>query len=97
MITFFSSFFRLAFNKRFFDLARRTGNGASNVQYLLIKSYSSQLFLGLTFLLLGAALLVTPIPHHLILQYLYVPAALLSLIYLRYSDKKARTSRAILP
>ena len=89
LITFFSSFFRLAFNKRFFDLARRTGTGTGTggIQYLLIKSYSSQLFLGLTFILLGIALLVIPIPHHLILQYLYVPVALLSLIYLRYSDK----------
>ncbi|ASJ71713.1 hypothetical protein [Granulosicoccus antarcticus] len=82
-ITFFSSFFRLAFNKRFFDVARTNGS----MQYLLIKSYLSQIFLGLTFLILGAALLVIPIPHDLALQYLYVPAGLLSLIYLRYSDK----------
>lgn len=83
LITFFSSFFRLAFNKRFFDLAQQTGSQS----YLLIKSYSSQFWLGLMFSVLGMALLVIPLPHDRLLQYLYLPAALLTAIYLRYTDK----------
>ena len=83
LITFCSSFFRLAFNKRFFDVARR----GSSQQYLLMKSYSSQFWLGACFSLLGVALLVIPVPHDQLLQYLYLPAALLSALYLRYSDR----------
>ncbi|MGQ7845681.1 hypothetical protein ACUNV4_14460 [Granulosicoccus sp. 3-233] len=81
-ITFFSSFFRLAFNKRFYDVARTSGSQ----RYLLMKSYSSQFWLGGCFSLLAVVLLVTPLPHDLLLQYLYLPAALLSVLYLRYSD-----------
>lgn len=82
-ITFCSSFFRLAFNKRFFDVARQTGS----LPYLLMKSYSSQFWLGLLFSLLGIALLVIPLPHDHLLQYFYLTAALLSVTYLRYSHR----------
>lgn len=83
VITFCSSFFRLAFNKRFFDVARQTGS----LPYLLMKSYSSQFWLGLIFFLLGIVLIVIPVPHDHLLQYLYLPAALLSITYLRYSHR----------
>lgn len=85
VITFFSSFFRLAMNKRFFDIARQTGQ----VRYLLIKSYLSQSWLGLGFLLLGVTIWCLPaagimMMHRDILQFIYLPAAALSLMYLRY-------------
>lgn len=80
VITFFSSFFRLAFNKRFFDVARKKGS----VEYLLIKSYSSQSCLGIVFLSLGLLLVAIPTSDVPVLQYLYLPAAALSLVYLRY-------------
>jgi hypothetical protein len=83
LITFCSSFFRLAFNKRFFDVARKTGA----VDYLLLKSYSSQTYLGLFYLILGAALTFAPFDHLQTLQYLYAGAAVLSLAYLKYKDQ----------
>jgi len=82
VITFCSSFFRLAFNKRFFDVARK-GNA---VEYLLIKSYSSQSYLGLLFLSFGALLLAIPVTDSVALQYAYLPVAALSLIYLKYRE-----------
>ena len=85
VITFFSSFFRLAFNKRFFDVARQDGA----LQYLLIKSYSSQWVLGLFFLTLGLALFVLPTDTQRILQTLYLCAAILSMVYLTYQDRPA--------
>lgn len=48
-IAFCASFFRLAFNKRFFDIARET----SMYHYLFVKSYYSQIFLGIVFLGMG--------------------------------------------
>lgn len=81
-ITFCSSFFRLAFNKRFFDVARKTGA----VDYLLLKSYSSQAFLGVSYLLLGVTLAFAPVDHLHILQYAYLAAAALCLVYLQYRD-----------
>ncbi|NND90079.1 MAG: hypothetical protein HKN42_04385 [Granulosicoccus sp.] len=83
LITFCSSFFRLAFNKRFFDVARQAGS----VHYLLVKSYSSQAWLGFIFIPLAALLLFIPFPQDQFLQYLYLPAALLSAIYWRYSSQ----------
>lgn len=48
-IAFCTSFFRLALNKRFFDIARET----SMYHYLFVKSYYSQIFLGIVFLGMG--------------------------------------------
>ncbi len=48
-IAFCTSFFRLALNKRFFDIARKT----TGFNYLFLKSYYSQLFLGGGFFILG--------------------------------------------
>jgi len=84
-ITFFSSFFRLAFNKRFFDVARYEGN----VQYLLVKSYSSQWYLGIFFITLGMVLFLQPVATASALQLIYLAAAALSLTYLRYKDAPA--------
>ncbi len=55
MITFSTSMFRLAFNKRFFDLANTT----TAFHYIFLKSYFSQLFLALIFTVIGLVLLNT--------------------------------------
>jgi len=47
IITFCTSFFRLAFNKRFFDIAKST----TRHEYIFIKSYYSQAFLALSALI----------------------------------------------
>ena len=52
LITFFTSMFRLVFNKRFFDLARTT----SHHRYIFLKSYYSQFFIAVLFGILGFAL-----------------------------------------
>lgn len=83
VITFFSTFFRLAFNKRFFDVAQREGA----VNYLLLKSYSSQWGLGVIFLLLGMSLFTWPGDTQFVLQASYLCAAVLSLFYFLYEDK----------
>lgn len=80
LITFCSSFFRLAFNKRFFDIARK--NGA--IDYLLLKSYSSQAYLGMFYITLGVVLSFVSFDHLHTLQYAYAAAAALSLAYLKY-------------
>lgn len=82
VITFFSSFFRLAFNKRFFDIARTAGT----VRYLLVKSYSSQIWLGAGFLTMALVLLTLPINGEQALRFTYLLTAILSLVYLRYRD-----------
>jgi len=80
LITFFTSFFRLTFNKRFFDVARIEGE----ISYLLIKSYASQCWLGLSFLFIGLLLLFLQLHDMSVLNQAYLPAAALSLLYLRY-------------
>jgi hypothetical protein len=49
VIAFCTSFFRLAFNKRFFDTAQKS----SLYHYLFMKSYFSQVFLVIGFGLIG--------------------------------------------
>ena len=82
LITFCSSFFRLAFNKRFFDVARKT----RTIDYLLLKSYSSQAYLGVFYLTLGSVMAFGTFENQQILQYSYVIAAVISLTYLKYRD-----------
>jgi len=82
VITFCSSFFRLAFNKRFFDLARRQGS----VRYLLVKSYVSQLWLGAGYLVAAAALWQVAATDQQALTWSYAVAAALSVVYLRYRN-----------
>ena len=85
LITFFSSFFRLIFNKRFFDIAKSEGA----VRYLLIKSYSSQWILGIFYTCLGLLLFFVEINTLLVFQLIYVAAAILALVYLLYNDQTA--------
>lgn len=87
VITFCSSFFRLALNKRFFDVAR----SSSAVRYLLLKSYNSQVWLGVFFMTAGLLMLGTPWSDQQLLQWSYLPAAALSLLYLRYRNTPTDT------
>ena len=80
IVTFCSSFFRLAFNKRFFDIAQST----SGVEYLLIKSYLSQFYLGAGFIATSAALWAIDATTVSTLTPAYGLAAIMSLVYLRY-------------
>jgi len=80
VITFCSSFFRLAFNKRFFDIAQ-LNNGIS---YLVIKSYQSQFFLGCGFIATAGLLTMTDNTSVSSLTPLYAVAALGSFVYLLY-------------
>ncbi len=80
LITFCTSFFRLAFNKRFFDLARQT----TAHRYLLLKSYCSQAFIALSFGIVAAILQVSANLGPSFLQTSYVVAAILAPIYLFY-------------
>jgi len=80
VITFCSSFFRLAFNKRFFDIAQ-SNNGIS---YLVIKSYQSQFFLGIGFIATAGLLTITHNTSVGSLTPLYAAASLGSFVYLLY-------------
>lgn len=80
IITFCSSFFRLTFNKRFFENARDYGA----IRYLLTKSFVSQWWLGIGFLAAGIALHQTRLDSNSILVYSYWLAAVGSLGYLFY-------------
>ncbi len=82
LITFCSSFFRLAFNKRFFDIAKQS----AGTRYLLIKSYTSQLVLGLAYLGLAAGLFM----YHQGADFsaIYIVAAIFALLYFAYGQKE---------
>lgn len=85
-ITFFTSFFRLAFNKRFFDLAKSTGKPYA---YVLVKSYYSQFFLALFFGLL-AFLPAQGTFTTGSLPYIYCLAGISTVVYLFYKKDKER-------
>jgi len=80
VITFCSSFFRLAFNKRFFDIAQSN----DGVGYLIIKSYQSQFFLGCGFVATAILLSLSGNTGVNSLTLLYAIAAPGSLVYLGY-------------
>jgi len=79
LIALCTSVFRLTFNKRFFDNAKST----ATYEYILIKSYFSQFFLALFFVILGVILAV---PGSILgrLSLLYYFAAAVSFFYLLY-------------
>ncbi len=89
LITFCTSFFRLAFNKRFYDLAQIT----TAHHYLIKKSYYSQAFIALVYFSIGL-LFVESADVFSQLQWLYWLAAPLALVYLCYGygyyQRKAR-------
>ena len=79
-ISFCTSFFRLAFNKRFFDLAQAT----SGHRYLFFKSYFSQFFLAL-FFMSAALFLPAAVELERTLNMFYLAAAALSTAYAFYA------------
>ena len=80
LITFCTSFFRLAFNKRFFDLAKHT----SAHRYLFLKSYYSQAFIALIFGLAATALQISGDIGSNALQISYLLAAVVTPLYFLY-------------
>lgn len=80
LIAFCTSFFRLAFNKRFFDIAEKK----EGFSYLLVKSYYSQLFLALFFLLFSLVIPHLGLSTGELLDYTYLGAALASGFYLLF-------------
>jgi len=80
LITFCSSFFRLAFNKRFFDLAR----SHNNVDYLLVKSYLSQVVLAVAYAGLAIFLFQSSTDGTNYFPIIYYAAAVLSVGYAMY-------------
>jgi len=84
IITFCSSFFRLAFNKRFFDLARLH----NNTDYLLVKSYLSQCVLALFYIALALMLYQSNTDGTTYFPAIYAAAALLSFGYAMYRTPK---------
>lgn len=80
-ITFCSSFFRLAFNKRFFDVAQTKGG----VAYLIIKSYQSQFLLGCGFIAVALLLQTNAaFAGAASLTLFYATGSVLSFVYLLY-------------
>jgi len=80
LITFCSSFFRLAFNKRFFDVARTQGG----TDYLLVKSYLSQCVLGVAYAVLGVILIALPNATDVVFVGVYLAAGVGALGYVLY-------------
>ncbi len=82
-ITFCTSFFRLAFNKRFFDLAKTT----SAHRYLFLKSYHSQFSIALGFALAALAFHLSQADPESLLRISYLAAAFLAPLYLVYGPR----------
>lgn len=87
-IAFCTSFFRLAFNKRFFDLAGLS----SGYKYIFFKSYYSQFFLAVAFLILAAILKKFSQAEEL-LPLLYWSSGGLTFLYLKYKMHSERPAR----
>lgn len=84
-ITFFTSFFRLAMNKRFYDLAKTT----LSHDYLILKSYYSQISIAICFGLV--ALASTHVQNSdVLLEYTYWIAAALAPTFFLYGMKRYR-------
>ena len=79
IIAFCTSFFRLTFNKRFFDLAKRSGES----RYLFVKSHYSQFFIAVFFAILGCCVGLFEDSVGF-LKMVYVGAAVCSALYLLY-------------
>ncbi len=86
VVTFTTSFFRLGFNKRFFEHAINT----SAASYLVWKSRVSQRALGIVFLGIALGLAISPgvVAHSL--STVYLVAAVGALTYLLYPSPAAR-------
>ena len=92
-VTFCTSLFRLAFNKRFFEHARASGNVAG---YLLWKSHVSQTALGAAFAGLALALLLGPGDPVRLLGACYAVAGLGAFVYLAWRPAPSDAAGAVL-
>jgi len=81
LIAFLTALFRLAFNKRFYDLALHY----PKTPYILMKSYYSQIALVFFFLILGGVLIEQPILESL--NFGYWLAAVLTPLYFIYRTR----------
>ena len=91
LVAFLSNFFRLAFNKRFYDIARQD----KPTQYIICKSYYSQFMLVIFFSVIAAFTMSadTAIHQLQVVYYFCTPLALLYFIYGHRSFKnKAKIS-----
>ncbi len=88
VITFCTSFFRLAMNKRFYDLAKIT----LNHQYLVLKSYYSQIIIAVSFLVFGLLTLHSNESEKLLMP-VYWAASIISLSFLLYGVSYAQEKR----
>lgn len=86
LAAFLSNFFRLAFNKRFYDIARKE----LPTRYIICKSYYSQFMLVIFFSLIAIFTLSTDTALHQ-LQIVYLVCIPLALIYFVYGNKRADT------
>ncbi|MCP4294278.1 MAG: MFS transporter [Proteobacteria bacterium] len=82
LIAFFTSFFRLTFNKRFFDLAKES----SSHGYLILKSYYSQASVAVLFGIIGFFLFDSANTESMISR-IYFISALIAVGYLIYGKK----------
>ena len=101
LVTFFTSFFRLAYNKRFFDIANlHRGESASHASeeprfYIVVKSYYTQCAIGVGFSILAVVSLLlqhTEWTDLDILRASYLAAALLAPVFLWYREPPTRAS-----
>ncbi len=87
LITFCTSFFRLAMNKRFYDLARET----LSHRYLILKSYFTQITLAIVFLVFGFFTLHQANSEQLLVPIYWIAGAG-ALLYLLYgADRYSET------
>lgn len=78
-ISFFTSLFRLSFNKQFFEIARST----SQTKYILFKSLYSQFFLAIQFSIIGLLFYLTT-SAEFSLNYLYFTSSVIATTYFFY-------------
>jgi MFS family permease len=80
IIAFFTSFFRLIFNKQFFHTSKKVDTH----NYMLIKSYYSQIGLSIFFWILAVILYLFPGNIAVQLNIIYFSASLVTLLFLLY-------------
>jgi MFS family permease len=85
LIAFFTSLFRLSFNKRFFDLALST----TSYRYLIYKSYYSQAALAVLFGIVGAIILIFDYSET-VLKTVYFVSAMIASGYVVYGKRGYR-------
>ena len=83
VITFCTTFFRLAMNKRFYDLAKMTAGHS----YLVLKSYFSQFAIAVTFGIMAWVISDVENSERLLIP-IYWASAVLALTYLLYGARR---------